>query len=116
MSSLGEMKIKYAADMSDLMSSQSLVDKSLKGLGDTGNQMSATLQSAYARVGEATKRVELAQTQAALAMQKAQTAAHDDSLSLEQVQVAMARADLAAERVISAQTQVAAAMERASLM
>ncbi len=65
--------------MSDLMSSQSLVDKSLKGLGDTGNQVSAKLQSAYAKVGEATKRVELAQTQAALAMQKAQTAAHDDS-------------------------------------
>src|SRR6266702_7918976 len=116
MSSLGEMRVKFSADMSDLMSSQAVVDRSIKGIGETGNQVSAKLQSAYAKVGEATKRMELAQTQAALAMQKAQTAAHDDSLSLEQVQVAMARADLAAERVTTSQAQVAAAMERADIM
>src|SRR6266487_3563276 len=113
MSSLGEMKIKYAADMSDLMSSQAVVDRSLKGIGETGNAVSAKLQSAYAKVGEATKRVEVAQAQAALAMQRAQTAAHDDSLSLEQVQLAMVKADLATERVITSQAQVAMAMERA---
>src|SRR6266487_6687227 len=113
MSSLGEMKIKYAADMSDLMSSQAVVDRSLKGIGETGNAVSAKLQSAYAKVGEATKRVEVAQAQAALAMQRAQTAAHDDSLSLEQVQLAMVKADLATERVTTSQAQVAMAMERA---
>src|SRR6266700_3019479 len=115
MSSLGEMKVKYAADMSDLMSSQAVVDRSLKGIGETGNQVSAKLQSAYAKVGEATKRVELAQTQVALAMQKAQTAAHDDSLSLEQVQVAMERADIMARNLATAETQVAEKSEMAGL-
>src|SRR6266568_1290857 len=116
MSELGAMQIRYKAEMGDLMSSQAIVDRSLKGIGETGNQVSARLQSAYAKVGEATKKVELAQTQAALAMQKAQTAAHDDSLSLEQVQVAMARADVASERVTTSQASVAMAMERADVV
>src|SRR6266487_2107229 len=116
MSDLGAMVVRYKVEMSDLMGSQATVDKSLKGIGETGNAVSAKLQSAYAKVTEATKRVEVAQAQAALAMQRAQTSAHDDSLSLEQVQVAIARADLAAERVTTSQAQVAAAMERADIM
>jgi len=116
MSDLGAMVVRYKVEMSDLMGSQATVDKSLKGIGETGNAVSAKLQSAYAKVTEATKRVEVAQAQAALAMQRAQTSAHDDSLSLEQVQVAMAKADLAAERVTTSQAQVAMAMERADIM
>src|SRR6266516_7416928 len=99
MTDLRQMLVRLKGDSSSLTSSVAGADKSLRGLGDTGNQVSAKLQSAYAKVGEATKRVEVAQAQAALAMQRAQTAAHDDSLSLEQVQLAMVKADLAAERV-----------------
>ncbi len=64
MSDLGAMVVRYKVEMSDLMGSQATVDKSLKGIGETGNAVSAKLQSAYAKVTEATKRVEVAQAQA----------------------------------------------------
>lgn len=111
---LGEINVKFGADLSSLTSGIATAKGQMTGFSDTASKAMTDVASAQQKATEAARQLELAQANAALSLKKAQDMASSGKASDEELAVAEAQAALAAERVSAAQLNVVNAEEKAA--